>query len=180
VVAHLHVEAVAAPGDGFADAAQADDAEVLAADPRAQRNAAMHLAPLAGAHEAVALRHAAGARNQQAPGQVGHAIGEHIGGVADQHATLAGGIDVDGFVTHAPAADRLEIGQRVDQRGIRAEIGRGDQRGDALAMPGQRGRTVGLLPQFEHIVFVGESPIGRRRSGQGAYLDDAVLGGHVV
>ncbi|MCY1377754.1 hypothetical protein D9M69_653440 [compost metagenome] len=70
VVADVHVEARAAARDGFADAAQAHDAQLLAADAQAQRDAAMHLAlaPEAGAHEAFALAHAAGAGDQQAPG----------------------------------------------------------------------------------------------------------------
>src|SRR5690606_5517261 len=97
VIAHVHVETRAALGDGFADATQAHNAQLLAADTQAQRNAAMHLAPLAGAHEAFTLAHAARARDQQAPSQISHAIRQHVGRVADLHATLLGGVHVYRF-----------------------------------------------------------------------------------
>ena len=50
-IAHL-MSKPAPRGDGVADAAQADDAQLLAADAHAQRNAAVNLAPLPAAHEA--------------------------------------------------------------------------------------------------------------------------------
>ncbi|KAG0760713.1 hypothetical protein G6F22_019059 [Rhizopus arrhizus] len=110
VIAHLHVEPGAALGDGLADPAQAHDAQLLAADAQAQRDAAMHLAPLAGAHEPFTLAHAAGASDQEAPGQVCYAIRQHVGRIADLHAALMRRLDVDGLVAHAPAADRLQVG----------------------------------------------------------------------
>src|SRR5690606_9985041 len=109
VVADLHVEAVATSCDGLANAAQADDAEFFATDSRAQWDAAVNLAPAACTDEAIAQAHAARTGDHQAPGQISHAIGQHIWCVADENAAFAGGIDVDGFIADPPTADGLEI-----------------------------------------------------------------------
>ncbi|SUV68632.1 Uncharacterised protein [Bordetella avium] len=77
----------------------------------------MHLAPLACADKAFALTHAACGRDQQAPGKIGDAIGQHVGRVADLHAASMGRFDINGFVAHAPTANRFQIGQGVDQFG---------------------------------------------------------------
>ena len=67
---------------------------------------------------------------------------------------------VDGFIAHAPAADGLQVRQGVDQLGIGAEVGRGDDGRDALAVFGQGGLAVGEFPEFDDVAAVGQGLVG--------------------
>lgn len=115
MVGDLHVEAARAARDDLADAAQAQDAELLARYPRGQRKAALR--PALRAHEAVTMGNAARRIDQQAESQVGHAVVEYVRRVADLDATGARGVQRDGVIANAEADNGLKAGQRGDQRG---------------------------------------------------------------
>ena len=94
----LHVEAGGPAGDLAADAAQADDAERLAGELRADELAAL---PLAGWTAGVGGGDVAGQGHEQGDGLLGGADGVAAGRVHDDDALARGGGDVD--VVHADA-----------------------------------------------------------------------------
>jgi hypothetical protein len=110
-----HVKGCGTLGDGAADAAVTENAQALArhAGGEGQRG----LKPLAGAHMAIAQGDLAADIHHHADGQVGDAVIEHIGRVADGNFAPLGGIDVHRVVADVKAGDDLELGQRVDQLG---------------------------------------------------------------
>src|SRR3990167_11319661 len=53
-------------------------------------------------------------------------------------------------ITHAEAADRLEIGQQLELLGRAAEACRGHEQLESPALLAQKGHEIGLLPQRRH------------------------------
>jgi hypothetical protein len=128
----LDAEALEPLGHELADAAEADDADLLLE----QLDAAVLAAgPLAALEHLVGGRDVAGAGQQQADGELGG--GGDVGGrgVHDHDAGLGGGVDVDVVEPHPGAGDDLQAlggGDRLgvhlrggaDQDGVHAVEGR--------------------------------------------------------
>ena len=119
----LHVEADGPAGDLAADAAQADDAERLAGDLRADELVAV---PLAGLHRRVGGRDVAGEGEQQGDGVLGGRDGVAARGVHDDDALARGGGDVDVVDADAGADDAAELAGVVEQLGGDAGAGADD------------------------------------------------------
>src|SRR5690606_34169392 len=84
VIPDVHVESCAAPGDGSADATEAQYAQALAADPTAEREGAVvGAAPAAASHIALGVTYASRCREDKRPRQVCHAVIQHVGRIAD-------------------------------------------------------------------------------------------------
>src|SRR5690606_22900236 len=77
-VADVHAEAAGAAGDGLADPAEADDAELHAVHARAEEERRRPPRESAGADEPVALADAPGGRDEEAEGEVGRRLREHV------------------------------------------------------------------------------------------------------
>ena len=122
VIDHRHAEAqCAAPRDGLADAAHAQDAQRCAMHVGAGKlveDAA--LVPEAGAHEALGLAQSPRGRHHQREAQIRRCLGQHIGCVGHQHAAHGAGLDVDVVVADADIAHGLDRGAGVEQRGVDA------------------------------------------------------------
>ena len=96
--------------------------------------------PLAAADEPVAGRQAAEHVDEPAHGEVGHAVGEDVGGVAERDAARLQRRDVDGVVAHAEVDDGGQLRQRADEVGVHA--GAGDRHGDVAAVLGEERRAL--------------------------------------
>ena len=110
----VHLEAAGATGDFGADAAEAEDAEGLAAQLDADELAAL---PLAGGEGRVGGGDVAGEGEHQADGVLGGGDGDGGGGVDDDDAAGGGRVDVDVVDADAGAADDDEVACR--RRGLR-------------------------------------------------------------
>ena len=146
VITDVHLEGCGAMGDFFADAAEAEDAQRLAAERGGERVSASGF-PQAGAQVFVGLRKLAQGVQHQRHRAVGDAVVEHVGGVGDDDAALFGGIEVDLVHADAEVGDS-EFGQRIHQRGVdlaRAGVGeRADFRRAAFRTAARSGAVVGL------------------------------------
>jgi len=117
VVADGHVEAQAgAPGDGLAHRAEAQQAQALAADRRAD-----HPVPLATTSAGVGARNIAQQRQQHGHGVVGNSRGIGASAIGDSDATGGSGDQVDLLVTSTDHADDLQLGQGGDFSGGQAQ-----------------------------------------------------------
>ena len=107
-------------GDGLADAPQAEDADLAAAQRRRQRIGPLE--PLAGAQVAVHLRQLAHGGDQQAQREVGDLAGQHVGRVRDDDAAPGqrGGIDM--VVADTEAGDDLEPREQLDEVRVDARV----------------------------------------------------------
>jgi hypothetical protein len=85
---------------------------------------------------------------QQAQRQVGNLFRQHAGRVGGDQAARGDGGDIEVIVSHAKAADDLQIGQMVQEVLIeRAALARGDHAGDAGPQLSQKILPVGRFPQ---------------------------------
>ena len=125
MITDVHVKATGAACNDLADAAQAHDAQALAADAGGERVGRFE--PFFLARVAVRGAHAACHVNHQAHGDVGHAVVQDLGGVADLNLAALRLGDSDGFIADAKRRDHFQSGQGVDQRGAGTYAGRGDQ-----------------------------------------------------
>src|SRR5207302_10277976 len=110
----LHAERLADRGDARADLAHAEQAEALAAQGHARREAFM---PAAGAHVALALGEAARRGDDEAPRELGggqRAVSR--AGMADRDAALAAGRRIEAARAPSRQADELQIRQAPDER----------------------------------------------------------------
>ena len=114
-----HAERARALRHFLADAAEAGDAERLAAQLGAEEAL---LLPLAGLHRLVGGRHRARERQHQRAGVLGDADAVGAGRVDDEDAAAAGGRHVDVVDAGAGAADDAELGGRGEQ--ILRDLGR--------------------------------------------------------
>ena len=119
-----HVEGAGAASYLEADAAEADDAEGLAAEFGALERL---LVPLAGVHAAVGLRNFATHRDHKAEGEFGDGDGVGAGGVHDDNALAGGSGGVDVIHADAGAADEAEGGSVLEERGVDLDGGANDQ-----------------------------------------------------
>ena len=95
-----HPEPVAAPGDGLADRAEADDPERLAG-----QRLAFELEPPTAAHRGVDAVELAGEHDEVGGGDVGDVVAEDSGRVGHPDAQLARGVEVDAVDADAPLGD---------------------------------------------------------------------------
>ncbi len=165
---HLHAEGVGALGDFGADAAEAEDAEVLAEEFGAGEGLAV---PLAFAHRLDGFGYRASQGEQVGEGQLGGRDGVARRGVHHDHAALGGGIDVDVVDAHPGTADANEaggggedfagdLGLGTDQDGVHV----GDEGEDLL-----RGRAIGFDDLVTRLGFEEGDP------GGGNFVGDEYL-----
>ncbi len=113
-----------AAGDFEADAAEADDAEGLAAELGALQR---FLLPLGGVHGGVGARDGAGHGDHEAEGELGDGDGVGAGRVHDDDAAVRGCGGVDVVDAYAGAADDAEVGRGLEQLGVGLHGGADDQ-----------------------------------------------------
>ena len=165
---HLHAESVGALGDFGADAAKAEDAEVLAEEFGAREGLAV---PLAFAHRLHGFGYGAGQGEQVRERQLSGRDGVARRGVHHDDAAFGGGIDVDVVDAHTGTADANEargggedfagdLGLRTDQDGVHV----GDEGEDLL-----RGRAIGFDDLITRLGFEEGDP------GGGNFVGDEYL-----
>ena len=137
----LHAEALEPLGDELADAAEADDADLLVEQ---LDTAVLAALPRAGLERLVGRRDVAGGREQQADGELGG--GGDVGGrgVDDHDAGAGGGGDVDVVEADAGAGDHLEVLRGGDGLGVHLG-GRADEHGVDVGEGGQQGLAGGAV-----------------------------------
>ena len=107
-----HAESGAAPRDGLADAAHAENAERAAMHLGAEQKIVRGTAPVASTHVALALADAPRGSQQQRPGEIGNRLVQHVGRIRrdDAGGGQCGEIEIvvaDGDVGHGPQFRRL-------------------------------------------------------------------------
>ncbi len=102
----FHFEGEGTLGDGFADAAVADDAEGFAGELGSHEGIAV---PLAGAEGGVGGGDFAGEGGHEGEGVFGGGDGVGVGGVHDENAGFGGGFDIDVVDADAGAGDGFEF-----------------------------------------------------------------------
>ncbi len=90
----LHAEGLADRRDLRAEPTEPEKAERLALEPRPDRGL-----PLALAHGTILARDVAGKSEDEAPGQLGGRVRQHVR-AADGNAVLARRLEVDGGIAH--------------------------------------------------------------------------------
>src|SRR4051812_17653652 len=123
-IADVWREGLKAAPDGLADAAQSHDAYPFSGEFATQGKAAS--GPAAGAQKSVGLDQFAQQCQSQPKGQVGHVVGQDIGGVGDTVALASGRIEVYFFVTHAEDGDDFQRGQAGGVARRNTEVPAGD------------------------------------------------------
>ena len=140
-----HAEALEPPGDRLADAAEAQDPEALRRDLAAERD--FGLGPAALAHMPVGLRDAPQERDDEADRQVGHVVGQHVGGVGDPEAARARACrEVDLVEADAVDGDDLERRQPGGELVRKTEVAAGDHGPDRRSH-GRRARHRARRPR---------------------------------
>ncbi|MGY3652203.1 hypothetical protein ACVWW2_007494 [Bradyrhizobium sp. LM4.3] len=141
------------------DAAERDEAERLAHQPRNLRQRRPALGPAAAAHHPVLLDQPAEAGEQQHHGMVGDLLDEGVGDVGDGNAARRRGLDVDAVDADGAERDDFAGLQSVDDRlGDRDALGvdgvGGPRGGDE---PGLVGRSLDDLgvDRIERLALVG-------------------------
>ena len=129
---------------------------------QAQPGAHALLAPAAGAHEAVGLRHQARGAVHQADRGVGDVLGHDVRRIGDRDAALRRGVQVEPLQAGALARQQLQVGQPVELRRARAMHRGGD--GDAEA--GARSLRRLVLDQVEALGQSGAEVGGDRAEQQ--------------
>ncbi len=109
----FEAETARASGHFKPDAAEAENAEGLAAQLRALQAL---LLPLAGVHGVVGGGQLAGQREHEADGELGDGDGVGAGRVHDDDAAAGGGFGIDVVDTHAGAADDAQLRRVLHQR----------------------------------------------------------------
>ena len=132
----FHAEAAGALGDFETDAAEAENAEGLAAQLRALK---IFLLPLAGVHGAVGRGQFAGEREHEADGELGNGDGVGAGRVHDHNAAAGGGFGVDVVHAHAGAANDAQL-RRVLHQLVVDLHGRAHDQRIGIGQRGRQGR----------------------------------------
>ena len=102
-----------------ADAADADETKLLAAQLHAEHVIERPAAPLAGANHSLAFAKTPRDREDQAPGEIRTRIGEHVGRVRDRNAARPAGGNVDVVVANGHVGDDLQLRPGgIQHRGI--------------------------------------------------------------
>ena len=160
VVDHRHTKTkMPTLGQGFTDAAHADDAQGLAMHITAEMRRADVFVPLTGAHHVGQFDHTPGGGEDQRKTGVGGGFGEHVGGVAEQDAAPSQVVDVIVVDADRNAGHGLQLRRQVEQLGIQAQAGAQQAvgAGQGVAQLGQAGviqridqRHLGLFMQAGH------------------------------
>ncbi len=124
VADELHAEAAGATGDFEADAAEADDAECLAAELPGPEGIFL---PLGLMHGGVGAGDGAGHGDHEAEGELGDGDGVGAGGVHDDDAAVGGGVGVDVVDAYSGAADDAELGGGLKELGVGLDGGADDE-----------------------------------------------------
>ena len=141
-VGDRHAKTAGTPGNGLANAAQAHDAHAGTRHLAPQGDGAA--GPLSGAHKLVGLRDRAAHRQHQAHGQVGHIVGQHIGGVGDRDAVFDGCSHIHAVVADAKHRHHFGIGQLRQQAARHAGLARPGHAHDAGGQGSKSGRVGGV------------------------------------
>lgn len=115
-IENTHAESLGPTRHGAADATEADDAERRASDTRAEKLRRCPASPGSGTGKLVGFDDAPRRGEQERHAEIGGGVGEHAGGVGDEDAATATGIEID--VVHADGIvrDDAEIGSRLEER----------------------------------------------------------------
>lgn len=110
VVEHLHAEAeTAAPGDGRADPAEAEDAEFLAMHVGAELRGVDGALPVPGLDPGVQLGDPSRGADQQGEAEVGGGLGEDVGRVGESDAAAVQVVQVIVVVADRDAGDDFQL-----------------------------------------------------------------------
>ena len=120
----------AAAGDGAADAAKPEDADVLAAQLARQRGWPFR-DPIARADIAIIMRHPAIGGEHQRDRQIGGVVGQHVRRVGNRDAPRSGISDVNLVRADRADDDQFKVGKLVDRRCIDAFGASGQNDADA-------------------------------------------------
>ena len=124
VVQHAHAKASCrAPGQGFADAAHANDAQGLAMHVTAKMRRPQVGLPMAVTHPVRQLHHPPGGSQNQGKAGVGSGFGEHVRCVGQHHATPAEFANIVVVHAHRNAGHHFQLRRQVQQTGIQAQAG---------------------------------------------------------
>ena len=145
VVANVHAAAFETPCRFAADAAQADDPDLLSRHPGGERQEAQ--GPAAGTDETVGRGDSTGHVQQKRHHQIGDVLGGDGWCVGHQYVARAGRLKVDPVGMVSRDGDDLEAGKGIDQPGVGAGEGRGGHAADALGDLGKDGLAVALFRQ---------------------------------
>ena len=150
VVDDAHAEALRSPGDGLADAAEAQNAQRLAPDVGAAELVEVPACPLAGARERVAFDQAARDGEQQRPGEVGGGFVEHAGRVAGGDFVARAGVEIDIVEADGDIGDDAQIRRGGEQFVVDFFREQADQRVFVRDAPQKFGarRAFGRGPEF--------------------------------
>jgi hypothetical protein len=107
-------------------------------DPSGKGEVALGL-PLSGADVPVGLRDPAEHGDGEPDGEVGHVVGEDVGGVGDPDPALAALGEVDAVDADGEGGDDLELGEGVDEIGVGAVLGVADDGADGPGVGAEEG-----------------------------------------
>lgn len=127
VIQDAHIEAVAAPRHGAADAAHAEDSDGGVVHIVPEEQVHLPLAKLSVADEFVCCRNVPRRRDQQSKSEVGGRIGEHIGRIRTHHTVSRRGGKVDVVVPDGHIRHDLQLRRRREQLIIDFVLQQADQ-----------------------------------------------------
>ena len=160
----LHAERARPPCRGGADLAQADDAERLALQARAEHVVHVPAPAGAAADHALALAEPARDHQDQRHRDVGRGVGEHARRVRDEHAARRAGGHVDVVVAHGDVRDDAQLRAGGVEEGVVDPVV--EQRDDGVRA---RDRRVQLVDRSAvSCMCASSSPASRSRSRAGS------------
>lgn len=115
MVGYGHAESAEPSGDGFADAAETENAGGFTAESGGQGELARE--PLALVQKAIGLDKATAGHEDKRRGKVGDIVGEHVWSVGEANTALPAGGKVHAIVTDPAESDDFEIGQAGKEMG---------------------------------------------------------------
>ncbi len=149
MVEHLHAEAeTAAPGDGRADPAEAEDAEFLAMHVGAELRGVDGALPVPGLDPSVQLGDPSRGTDQQGEAEVGGGLGEDVGRVGESDAAAVQVVQVIVVVADRDAGDDFQLHRLFQLPGAERPAD-----ADHAVGIGQGGGVLGVdvaLFRFEH------------------------------
>ena len=164
VIEHPHGKARRAPGNGLANPAHPHDSQGLGKDVMPQHQHRFPAGEASGAQIVIAFHNAPGAAHDQSPGEIGSALGEHSGSVADRDAALGGKLHIDVIESHGVVGDAFKArpgGKHVAVDGVRQQAEQGVRVPDSLAelLFGQR-LVLWVEPQLKNLSQPVQSRLG--------------------
>ncbi len=137
MVDHVHAEAHRAASDRLTDATHAQDAQRAAAYIHAQPAGELGGVPVAGAQPALGSADAPRRAEQHRPGEVGHALVQHVGGVGDGNARRSECSNIEIVVTHGKVGDDAQPRRAGDFRSADVFL-QADDGGILIQKPGRQ------------------------------------------